>query len=117
MTVQTIPLVRTCCDENCMMAVAGTRFNETEIAEQATAFSALGDEIRLKMVRLLAEHESLCVCELQAVFDIEQPTVSHHLRVLREAGLVDVQRRGTWAYYSLRRDAVKHLTHELRGVI
>lgn len=115
MAVRTIPLTRKCCDEDCMSTVAGTRFDEAEVAERATAFNALGDEIRLKMVRLLGQHDALCVCELQAAFDVEQPTVSHHLRILREAGLVDVERRGTWAYYSLRKDRVKELTQGLLG--
>lgn len=75
--------------------------------------AALGDETRLKMIRLLAGHDSLCVCELQAAFDLGQPTISHHLRILREAGVVDVLRRGTWAYYSLRRDALDSLGRRL----
>lgn len=117
MVVKSIPLTRKCCDPDCASTVARTRFDETEIGERATAFSALGDEIRLKMIRLLAQHEALCVCEIQGAFDVEQPTVSHHLKVLRDANLVDVRRHGTWAYYSLRKDALKALTQELVGVI
>lgn len=106
-------LPRKCCDDDCMATVAGTEFDEVEIRAQAAALSALGDGIRLKMIKLLSQHEALCVCELQAAFDVGQPTVSHHLKILREAGLVDVSRRGTWAYYSLRRDAVKGLVQDL----
>lgn len=65
------------------------------------------------MIKLLAQHEALCVCEIQEAFDVGQPTISHHLRILRDAGVVDVERRGTWAYYSLRREALKDLTKEL----
>src|SRR2546430_188045 len=72
---------------------------------------------RLKMIRLLAQHDALCVCELEQAFEVQQPTISHHLKVLREAGLVDVQRRGTWAYYSLRKDALKRLTQGLLEVL
>lgn len=109
------PVLRSCCDDECMSTVARTRFDEPRITHVAAGLAALGDETRLKMVRLLAGHEALCVCELQAAFDLGQPTISHHLRILREAGLVDVIRRGTWAYYSLRRDAVKRLARELPG--
>lgn len=113
MAVRSAPLLRRCCDDACMSTVAHTRFDEPRVAERASAFGALGDEVRLKMIKLLAQHESLCVCELQQAFDLEQPTISHHLRVLREANLVEVRRVGTWAYYSLRKDAVKHLVQEL----
>ena len=53
------------------------------------------------------------MCVLQQAFDLGQPTVSHHLRILREAGLVDVARRGTWAYYSIRQGALRGLVHDL----
>ena len=67
---------------------------------------ALGDPTRLRMLAMLAKSdEPLCVCELNEAFDLEQPTVSHHLKVLRKAGLVSAERRGTWAYYGLRPDA------------
>lgn len=117
MATKTIVLERRCCDDGCMATVAGTHFDESEIHEQTEALNALGDEIRLKMIHLLAWHDALCVCELEQAFDVEQPTISHHLRVLREAGLVDVQRRGTWAYYSLRKDALKRLTQRLLEVL
>ena len=117
MATKGIPLIRNCCDTDCMSAVARTEFDEAEIGEGAAAFDALGDEIRLKMVRLLAQHEALCVCEIQEAFPVEQPTISHHLKVLRDTNLVDVQRRGTWAYYSLRKDALKKLTQDLLGLI
>lgn len=107
------PTVRKCCDDECMTTVARTRFDETKVVEVAAVLAALGDATRLKMVQLLAGHDSLCVCELQQAFDLGQPTISHHLRILRQTGLVDVVRRGTWAYYSLRRDAVKDLVRDL----
>jgi len=96
-----------------MSAVARTTFDEDRVAEVAAVLAALGDATRLKMVQLLAGHDSLCVCELQQAFALGQPTISHHLRILREAGLVDVTRRGTWAYYALRRGALKHLARDL----
>lgn len=113
MVTKTILLMRSCCDPDCMTTVARTHFDDAEIRERAEAFGALGDEIRMKIIRLLSQHDSLCVCEIQEAFDVGQPTVSHHLKILRDAGLVDVQRRGTWAYYSLRTDALKRLAKEL----
>jgi ArsR family transcriptional regulator len=67
----------------------------------AGIFKALGDPTRVAIVHRLAGAESVCVCDLNAAFDLSQPTVSHHLRILREAGLVEAERRGTWAYYRL----------------
>lgn len=66
----------------------------------AERLKALADPTRLRMLALLAEHtEPLCVCEITPLFELHQPTISHHLRLLREAGLADCERRGTWAYY------------------
>ncbi len=98
-----------------MATVAHTKFDETSVERTSRVLDALGDETRLKIVKLLAQHDSLCVCELQGAFAVGQPTVSHHLRILRDAGLVAVGRRGTWAYYSLRRDALRNLIQELAG--
>lgn len=112
-----VPVARKCCATDCMTTVAETRFNEAEVATRSGTLDALGDDIRLKMVKLLAQHESLCVCEIQQAFDIGQPTISHHLKVLRDAGLVDVQRRGTWAYYTLQRNAIKDLLRELVALV
>ena len=65
-------------------------------------FKALGDATRLEVVGLLAARgKELCVCELESHFDLSQPTVSHHLRVLREARVVRAERRGTWVHYAL----------------
>jgi ArsR family transcriptional regulator len=72
---------------------------------------ALGDPIRLQLVDVLRRHAGkVCVCELVPLFDLSQPTVSHHLKVLREAGLVDSERRGLWSYYYVTPDATKELS-------
>jgi ArsR family transcriptional regulator, arsenate/arsenite/antimonite-responsive transcriptional repressor len=66
----------------------------------APMFKALGDPVRLRLLSLIAAAPGeICVCELTGAFDVTGPTISHHLRVLREAGLVDCERRGTWVYY------------------
>ncbi len=75
-----------------------------ESADLVKAFRALGDETRLAIVRTLARAPEVCVCHLAAGFPLGQPTISHHLKVLREAGLVDFRKRGLWAYYYLRDD-------------
>ena len=68
-------------------------------AQLAARFRALADPTRVAIVNRLAQAEETCVCDLTAVFDLSQPTISHHLKVLRDAGLVVSSRRGTWAYY------------------
>jgi len=60
---------------------------------------ALGDPIRLRLMSMIAAADEMCVCDLLAPFEVSQPTISHHLKVLRACGLVDCERRGTWVYY------------------
>ncbi len=66
-------------------------------------FKALGDPVRLRLVSMVASHEGgeACVCDLTPAFDVSPPTISHHLRVLREAGLLECERRGTWVFYQV----------------
>ena len=75
----------------------------------ASLFKALADPTRVAIVNRLATGEECCVCDLTDVFELSQPTISHHLRVLRDAGLVDSEPRGTWAYYRLRPEAIERL--------
>ncbi len=74
---------------------------ESQAAELAAMFKALGDPVRLRLLSLIASHPGgeACVCEISATFDVSQPTISHHLKLLRSAGLLDCERRGTWVYY------------------
>jgi ArsR family transcriptional regulator len=87
---------------------------DDEAALLAARFKALADPTRVAIVNRLAAGET-CVCDLNAAFDLSQPTISHHLRVLRDAGLVESTRRGTWAYYRLVDEAVAQLRHTLGG--
>jgi ArsR family transcriptional regulator len=84
---------------------------EREAAESlATIFKALGDPTRVAILhRLAAADAAVCVCDLTGAFALSQPTISHHLRVLREAGLVEAERRGTWAYYRVVPEAMSSL--------
>lgn len=79
-------------------------------AEQADAvvglLKALAEPVRLRLMSLIAATDEACVCDLTTPFDLSQPTISHHLRVLREAGLVESERRGTWVWYRARREAL-----------
>jgi ArsR family transcriptional regulator len=80
----------------------------------ARLLHALADPMRLAIVRQLATERETCACDLTVCIELSQPTVSHHLRVLREAGVVDAERRGTWVYYSLQRDAIERLSRLAR---
>src|ERR671938_957596 len=77
--------------------------------ELALRFKALADPTRVAIVNRLAAADECCVCDLTDAFVLSQPTISHHLRILREAGLVESSRRGTWAYYRLVPEAVEQL--------
>jgi ArsR family transcriptional regulator, arsenate/arsenite/antimonite-responsive transcriptional repressor len=77
---------------------------------------AAADPTRLAILRQLSDSESVCACDFTACCDVSQPTVSHHLRVLREAGWVDTERRGTWIYYSLRPDALERFERLTAGI-
>src|ERR1043166_2980188 len=79
----------------------------------AARFRALSDPTRVAIVNRLASTEECCVCDLNAAFELSQPTISHHLKVLREVGLVESTRRGTWAYYRL----VPEALDALRGAL
>ena len=87
--------------------------SEPEAEELAARFKALADPTRVAIVNRLSTADEVCVCDLNAAFDLSQPTISHHLRILREAGLVEASRRGTWAYYRL----VPETVDALRGAL
>lgn len=74
---------------------------ESAAADLANCFKALGDPVRLRLLSLIAARAGaeVCVCDLTDAFPVKGPTISHHLKVLREAGLIDCERRGTWVYY------------------
>jgi ArsR family transcriptional regulator, arsenate/arsenite/antimonite-responsive transcriptional repressor len=85
---------------------------EREQAERMSLVAkALGDPIRMQLVDVLRKHAGkVCVCELVPLFDLSQPTVSHHLKVLRDAGIVGSERRGLWAYYYVNPNALEELS-------
>jgi ArsR family transcriptional regulator, arsenate/arsenite/antimonite-responsive transcriptional repressor len=87
--------------EGCCTPLVHEPLTEQDAADLARGFKALGDPVRLRLLSLIASRAGgeVCVCELTDAFTLTGPTISHHLRVLREAGLIDCQRRGTWVYY------------------
>ena len=93
--------------EACCEPVVYPDIERGEAERMAAIAKALGDPIRLQLVDVLRKHAGkVCVCELVPLFDVSQPTLSHHLKVLREAGIVGSERRGLWAYYYVVPDAL-----------
>jgi ArsR family transcriptional regulator len=89
-----------------------------EQAERVTPLlKALADPVRLRLVSLVASHEGgeACVCDLTDAFDLSQPTISHHLKVLHDTGLLDRSKRGTWVYYRVRPVALASLAALIGG--
>jgi ArsR family transcriptional regulator len=116
MAIQEVPLAPTAAgmagQETCVQpALVAEPISEMPAARLAQAFKALGDPVRLRLASLIAARDGgeVCVCDLTSAFDLTQPTISHHLRVLREAGLIDSERRGTWVYYRLVPAALKRM--------
>jgi ArsR family transcriptional regulator len=85
----------------CCAPLAHEPLTQDWAGDLARMFKALGDPVRLRLLSMVASHEGgeACVCDLTPAFDLSQPTISHHLRVLREAGLLECERRGTWVFY------------------
>jgi ArsR family transcriptional regulator, arsenate/arsenite/antimonite-responsive transcriptional repressor len=91
----------------------------TDHAERlAPLLKALADPVRLRLLSLVAAHadHEACVCDLNDAFDLSQPTISHHLKVLHEVGLLDRTKRGTWVYYRIRADVLADVAGMLGGV-
>ncbi|MFH8367798.1 ArsR/SmtB family transcription factor [Streptomyces sp. NPDC018031] len=88
-------------DAVCCVPLVREPLGEQAAAETSRMFKALSDPVRLRLLSLIASHDGgeACVCDLTGPFEVSQPTISHHLKVLREAGLVGSERRGTWVYY------------------
>ena len=84
----------------CCPPLTSAELSEADAARMAAVFKALGDPVRLRLFSKVASHQGgeACVCDIQDV-GVSQPTVSHHLKKLREAGLLASERRGTWVYY------------------
>src|SRR3989440_7762181 len=110
MSMQALPVLQCiCCGSD------APPLEKDSAATLAERFRALADPTRVAIVNRLSGADELCVCDLTAAFELSQPTISHHLKILREAGLVESARRGTWAYYRLVPEAVDALRGTLGG--
>src|SRR5579872_1642635 len=98
MSTVRLPLRRR--SEPCCAITEKPRMTKRQTSTVADVLRAAGDETRLRMLDLIAQQpEPICVCDLTDQFEQNQPTISHHLRLLRDAGLVDTEKRGIWGYY------------------
>ena len=96
--------------ERCCEPVVYPEVERDDAQRMAAIAKALGDPVRLQLVDVLRKHAGkVCVCELVPLFNLAQPTVSHHLKVLRQAGIVESERQGLWAYYYVRPQALDEL--------
>lgn len=94
-----------------------TKLDEEALTRAVARYKALADRTRLGILALMVGRtDAICVCEVNEFFDLEQPTISHHLKVLREAGLVLSERRANWAYYHLHPDAETWVRATLDGL-
>ncbi|MBC6458601.1 metalloregulator ArsR/SmtB family transcription factor [Actinomadura sp. HBU206391] len=96
----------------CCAPLSGPVMGAGEATELAGVFKALADPIRLRLLNLIASAEGgeACVCDLTVPFELTAPTISHHLKVLRQAGLIEGERRGTWVYYRVVPEALTRLS-------
>lgn len=104
MTTTRVELTTPCC------ALGAPPVSPEDADAIAPMFKALGDPVRLRLVSLIAAQPEACVCDLVAAFPLSGPTISHHLKVLRAAGLVDCERRGTWVYYWVKPEVLARLS-------
>lgn len=105
------PKTKRAAGQSCCEPVVYPDVEREQAVRIATVAKALGDPIRLQLIDVLRKHAGkVCVCELVPLFDLSQPTVSHHLKVLRDAGLVDSERHGLWAYYYVIPNALQELS-------
>src|SRR3989454_9255044 len=109
--LELVPKQKRAAGERCCEPVVYPDVEREHAMRMAEVSKALGDPIRMQLVDVLRKHAGkVCVCELVPLFDLSQPTVSHHLKVLREAGIVGSERRGLWAYYYVNPDSLEELS-------
>ena len=98
--------------QSCCAPLVRRPLSAGQAMELARSFKAMGDPVRLRLLSLIASHAGgeVCVCDLTGAFELTGPTISHHLKVLRESGLITSERRGTWVYYRLRPEVLDRLS-------
>ncbi|WP_433340807.1 ArsR/SmtB family transcription factor [Streptomyces sp. CA-253872] len=115
MSKQELPVLGQDGAEDCCPRLLATPLDEARAFELARVFKALGDPVRLRLLSMIASRAGgeVCVCDLTPAFDLSQPTISHHLKLLKQAGLIASERRGTWVYYRL----LPHTTDRLAALL
>ena len=99
---------------SCCAPIAPTRLDDEAAQRFTDDLTILAHPIRVQILDLLSRSSGdVCVCDLEAALPVKQPTVSHHLKLLREAGLIDCERRGLWAYYFVQREALAVLRQRI----
>jgi ArsR family transcriptional regulator len=95
----------------CCSPLSREPLSQSQAEQIAPLLKALADPVRLRLMSMVASHEGgeACVCDLNDGFDLSQPTISHHLKVLHEVGLLDRSKRGVWVYYRARSEALADL--------
>lgn len=108
---KSLPLLEPDSTVVCCAPLAAAPMSQAQAEQVAPMLKALADPVRLRLMSLIASHPGgeACVCDLTGAFDLSQPTISHHLKVLHDAGLVDRDKRGVWAWYRARAGALASL--------
>ncbi|WP_411376482.1 metalloregulator ArsR/SmtB family transcription factor [Arthrobacter sp. MPF02] len=101
----------------CCPPLSRKPLSEAEAEGIAPLLKALADPVRLRLMSMVASHQGgeACVCDLNDAFELSQPTISHHLKVLHDAGLLDREKRGVWVYYRARSEALQNLAALIGG--
>src|ERR1700709_1364919 len=109
--LELMPKTKRAAGQRCCEPVVYPEVEREQAMRMAQGAKALGDPVRLQLVDVLRKHAGkVCVCELVPLFELSQPTISHHLKVLRAAGIVGSERQGLWAYYYVNPDSLKELS-------
>ncbi|MBX2999370.1 MAG: helix-turn-helix transcriptional regulator [Caldilineaceae bacterium] len=102
--------------QGCCSPMQPLRLDNAAAEELATVFKAIANPVRLQILDILSRQDGqVCVCDIEGYFELSQPTISHHLRVMRQAGLVESEQRGTWIYYFVRPQKMEMLRSFLGG--
>ena len=117
MSKQELALVDLTAMVGCCAPLAREPLTTDQAVDLARVFKAMGDPVRLRLLSLIASHEGgeACVCDLNDAFELSQPTISHHLKLLHEVGLLDREKRGVWVYYRARTEALDNLAVLIGG--
>lgn len=112
MSKQRVEITNAAALDDCRVPLVSEPLTASQAERLAPSYKALGDPVRLRLLSLIASHEGgqVCVCDLTEAFDLTAPTISHHLKVLKDIGLVTSERRGTWVYYRAERAALDLLS-------